>query len=137
MTARFKPTSFATDHEIRTRIAQGHVVHRVSANEVIVRVEQRHNGTRLSQKVTEIEWPGGPQSAELIGASMDGSVLWVDLGAAKSKGMLVADRIEELPPQYPAERPRVKRTGRRLAWWASRIVWRNAEPPWLAKETKA
>jgi hypothetical protein len=128
MTARFKSTSFATELEIKTRKAQGHVVHRVSATEVIVRVEQRNDGQRLRQRVTEIEWPGGPASAELIGASLDGSVLYVDLGAAKSKGMQVVDRIEDVPafPTYP--HPRRRRTGRMLSWWAARVAMRKVDP---------
>lgn len=128
MTARFKAVSFASDHEIKTRVAQGHYVRRISASEFIVHVEQRHDGARLRQRVKEIEWPGGPASAELIGANLDGSVLFVDLGPMRSKGVRLVDLIED-PPVYPfVPTVRMKRTGRRLSWWAARLVERKREP---------
>lgn len=137
MTARFRSVSHATDLEVKTRVAQGHLVRRVPVDEVIVRYEQA--GTRPSRrtKVTEIEWPGGPASAQLIGATMDGSSFFVDLGPAKSKGASVAELIADVPTYPAVPTLRMRRTGRRLSWWAARVAMRKVEPEGLAKENRS
>jgi hypothetical protein len=110
--------------------AEGHTVHGVPHSELIIHLElEPVSGMIHRQRVVAFEWRGGPHAASAVGLNHRGDTLFVDLGPVVGKGRLVADGIVELPA-FPLDgrTVRVRRTGRRLSWWAARVVARKRDP---------
>jgi len=117
--------------------AEGRCIRAMSREAIVIRADLHPAEPRLwRSEPLYAEWRNGPRAAKVVGRNIDSTVFYVELGtAAVAKGRALADGIPDVELPAVSRRLRVKRTGRRLAWWATRVVWRNVEPIGLAKET--
>jgi len=134
--AAFPPV--VTDHDLKRMRAEGRCIRAMSREAIVIRADLHPAEPRLwRSELLYADWPKGPRAAKVVGRNWDNSVFYVEIGTtAVVKGRAIVDRIPDVELPRATLRPlRVKRTGRRLSWWAARVVWRNVEPIGLAKET--
>jgi hypothetical protein len=117
---KFKPPlPVVSDYDIRVLVASGNIVMGLGLDEVTARMQLGPGGT--IRRVLEFEWLG-PQSATLLGRNMQGSVIFFDMGPARTKGQKVIGSIGDWNFDERAPRMRMRRTGRPLSWWAERVA---------------
>lgn len=134
--AAFPPV--LTYYDLARLRAEGRCIRSLPRTAIVVRADIIHPDLHsINIEPRYAEWPTGPKSAKVVGRREDGRYFYVEMGTAVVvKGRALADAIEV--PEQPAthRQLRLKRTGRKLPWWAARIVWRNVEPIGLAKEAR-
>ena len=134
MTVSFKPPlRVVSEYDIRVLTASGHTVRALPLDEFVVHCELARNG--LLKRIVEFEWAAGLQSAKLVGTNFQGNVLFVDLGQARGKGARLLERHVKLSSDEDLPALRVRRTGRRLSWWATRVALLKREIEQAKKET--